>query len=288
MVRLYSDQEALSVAAAHETVAVAESSMRARGRFVVAVSGGSTPARLYELLSQAPWRDRMPWARTDMFWVDERCVSPDSPESNYRLVRDRLLSRLGSDAGGPRAHRMAGEMPDPDVAARAYEDELRRALTALPTAGGAAHEERFDLVLLGMGTDGHTASLFPGAAALEETERWVVSAQAPSPPHRRLTMTLPLLQRARRAFFLVSGEAKAAPLAAILASLHSRDPGKADATHGSARPTPPPAPPAPRQALLPAARIALVDGNVDWFVDLPAAASLSADEISSPEGVALP
>ncbi len=171
----------------------------AAGRFLalrprtVALAGGSTPRRLYQRLAASAF----PWPDTEVFFGDERCVPPDHPDSNFRMASESLLSKVSA-----RVHRMPGETCD----AGAYESELTRVF-------GAAVPE-FDLVLLGLGEDGHTASLFPGDPALEEKERRVVRVQRPD--HPRLTLTLPVLAAAKVALFLVSGEAKREPLRRLL------------------------------------------------------------------------
>ena len=164
--------------------AAAERFLTLRPR-TVALAGGSTPRRLYERLATCAF----PWSETEIFFGDERCVPPDHPDSNYRMAGEALLSKVPANV-----HRMPGETCD----AAAYEEELRQLF-------GAGLPE-FDLVLLGLGEDGHTASLFPGDPALEEKERWVVRVERPD--HARLTLTLPVLSAAKVALFLVLGAAK--------------------------------------------------------------------------------
>jgi 6-phosphogluconolactonase len=161
---------------------------------VVALAGGRTPRPFYERLAVIDY----PWAEVDMVFTDERCVPPDHPESNLRLVTESLLSRLDPP---PRVRPMPGEACDAD----AYEAELRQAFPDL----------RLDLAVLGLGEDGHTASLFPGDPALEETQRWVARVDRPDQP--RLTLTLPVLSSARAALFLVAGGSKRDALRALLA-----------------------------------------------------------------------
>ena len=199
---------ALDEAATQRFVAAAVDAVVARGRFDVALSGGSTPLGLYRRLATPPWRERVPWRRTHVWWGDERAVRPDDPDSNFGRAREALLAHVPLPAEN--VHRMRGEDRPLDAAARAYEAALRGALV---DAAGA-----LDLVLLGMGGDGHTASLFPGAAALAERERWVVAASAPAgvTPAERLTLTFPALNAARGVLFLVAGVDKAAVLEAVL------------------------------------------------------------------------
>jgi 6-phosphogluconolactonase len=173
--------------------AAAERFMALRPRFV-ALAGGSTPRPLYERLAACDF----PWSETEVFFGDERCVPPDHPDSNYRMAHEALLSRVQA-----RVHRMPGET----CSAAAYEEELN-------TVFGPGLPE-FDLVLLGLGVDGHTASLFPGDPALDVTDRRVVRVQRPD--HPRLTLTLPVLSAAKAAMFLVSGRSKREPLRQLVA-----------------------------------------------------------------------
>jgi 6-phosphogluconolactonase len=191
--------------------AAADAGLRERGRFVIALAGGSTPREAYRLWGQ---RSRIDWPRGVLIFGDERCVPPDHPESNYRMVQESLLSQL---ARQPRVLRIQGEDHPPERAAELYDAELHRAL---------APDERLDLAFLGIGEDGHTASLFPGQAALDEARRWCVATTRPeanAPPVQRLTLTLPLLQGARRIVLLACGTGKAAILAeALQGPLHPR------------------------------------------------------------------
>ncbi len=158
----------------------------------VALAGGRTPRALYERLALLPY----PWGEVEVFFGDERCVPPDHPASNYRMAREALLDRVGA-----RVHPMVGCDPE------AYERELASVFGPGPP--------RFDLVLLGLGEEGHTASLFPGDPALEVSDRWVVLVRGPD--HLRMTLTLPVLSAARVALFLVAGSAKRGALAGLLA-----------------------------------------------------------------------
>ncbi len=198
-VQVLADPEALSHSAANLVSAIIEAAA-AKGTVSVALSGGSTPRRLYTLLGEAPWRERIEWKRVHLFWADERCVPPDHNESNYRLVAETFLSRV--DLPEDHIHRIRGE-EEPELAARVYEEELRRFSRpeALPV---------FDLILLGAGEDGHTASLFPGSPALREKKRFAVPVYCEAPKHSRITLTLPVLNRAAHVLFLASGRAKAA------------------------------------------------------------------------------
>ena len=196
--------------AADEFVRCVAAAVATRGRFSVALSGGSTPKRLYELLAERPFRDEIDWTRLEIFWGDERAVPPDHADSNYGMTRRALLSRVPLPE--ERVHRLRGEAPDLDAAAREYEAEIARVLDASPEG----EPPRLDLVLLGLGPDAHTASLFPNTAALRESRRWVVANDVEKLDTRRLTMTSLLLNRARRVLFLVAGRDKMEALAAVL------------------------------------------------------------------------
>jgi 6-phosphogluconolactonase len=180
-----------------------------RGTFFVAMSGGGTPKEVYPLLLEPERRDAVDWARVEFFWGDERSVPPDDAESNFGVAYRMLLSRLPG-VGPERMHRMQAEGPDVDAAAIAYEAELRLAFDAR-----GDEPPRFDLIWLGMGPDGHTASLFPGTAALEETARWVVANHVEEKETWRMTLTYPVLDAARLVLFVVTGADKAEPIRAI-------------------------------------------------------------------------
>jgi 6-phosphogluconolactonase len=202
---VYADADALARAAVEHFVAQAAKAIAARGRFVVALAGGSTPGPTYALLASSDFADRVDWPRVHALWGDERCVLPNHRASNYRMARMALLDKVPIPSAN--VHRIRGELP-PAQAAAAYESELEAVLGA----GG-----RFDLILLGMGTDGHTASLFPGTPALEERTRWVVENYVEKLKAWRITLTLPVINAARQVTFLVSGATKAEPLARIRA-----------------------------------------------------------------------
>ena len=180
-------------------------------RITVALSGGATPRRLYELLAEPPRRDGMPWERIHWFWGDERFVPPDHPDSNYRMVREAMLSRVAIPDGN--IHPVPTVGLDPEEAARAYERELQ-------AVHGSDRLEPthplFDVTLLGLGSDGHTASLFPGTAALEERQRWVVAVVG-AKPEPRISLTFSALDSSRNVAFLVAGEGKRVALARVLA-----------------------------------------------------------------------
>jgi len=208
-VRIYPNLATETAALARHVAERARESVRARGVFSIVLSGGQTPQGLYRLLARR-YRERFPWHATEVFFGDERCVSPRNPESNYAMARKALLSHVPVDPR--RVHRLPGEVRPPSVAAARY----ARLIGPLPARSDAARA-RFDLVLLGLGPDGHTASLFPGTPALREQRRTVVavrrSGQSPYVP--RLTLTPRALNSSREVCFLVAGKEKAAPVAAV-------------------------------------------------------------------------
>jgi 6-phosphogluconolactonase len=201
--------EELSREAAARFQRLAADRIAAAGRFSVALSGGSTPRALYRLLGEPPSREAIDWPRVLLFWGDERFVPADHPDSNYRLAREAFISRVPIPAGN--VHPIPTESDDPQAAAAQYEETLRHFL-AVPEG----EWPRFDLILLGLGADGHTASLFPGSPALDEHRRLVAAAHAPKLGAWRLTLTPPVLRSARHVVFLVSGSDKASVLREVL------------------------------------------------------------------------
>jgi 6-phosphogluconolactonase len=199
--------EALAREAAQRFTDLATEAVDSRVRFSVALSGGSTPTALYSLLAKDPYRAQIPWAQVHLFWGDERCVPPDHPDSNFRLADVTLLSHVPIPSAN--VYRIRGEI-EPHLAARTYEGTLQDYFCGPRT--------RFDLVLLGLGDDGHTASLFPDSAALQERERLVVAVEASyqDRPARRVTLTLPAINTARQVLFFVTGRAKAGIVRAVL------------------------------------------------------------------------
>jgi len=200
---------AVAAEAADGFVAAAREAIRHRGRFLVALSGGRTPHTAFHLLRAAPYVLQVAWDKVEILWSDERAVPPDDPASNYGAARESLLAHLPGLR--PEAvHRMEGEAADLDRAARAYEDDLRRV-----TGAAAGEVPTLDLIWLGMGVDGHTASLCPGDDALKVSDRLVVATWPPGYDGPRLTLTYPVLNAARQVTFLVVGADKAETLAAI-------------------------------------------------------------------------
>ncbi|MCB9451616.1 MAG: 6-phosphogluconolactonase [Anaerolineaceae bacterium] len=208
-IRILPDKTELMQAAAQLVVQTAEEAIAKRGRFSMALSGGSTPRGLYTLLTAAPYREQIKWANVHLFWGDERCVPPDDADSNYRMTRESLLDHVPLPPEN--IHRMQGELP-PEEAAAAYEHEL--------TGFFGQSTPHFDLILLGMGDDGHTASLFPHTAALDEHQKWVTANHVPQKGVWRLTLTRPVINAARQVTFLISGAEKAARLREVLYGVH--------------------------------------------------------------------
>jgi 6-phosphogluconolactonase len=244
-VRRFADLDALSRAAAGELAAIARACATARGVCHIALSGGSTPRRLFQLLVQRG-PDALPWRQLALWWGDERTVPPDHPDSNYRMAREALIDPAAAfGLGSAQVHRIPAELAVPAAAAADYERALVAALGAPP---------RFDLVLLGMGPDGHTASLFPDSPALGETAHWVVANRVTSPlvhgTATRITLTAPAINAARHVRFLAAGADKAAALAQVLSG--PRDPTR-----------------------YPSQLIAPDSGDLQWFVDDAAASTLA-------------
>jgi 6-phosphogluconolactonase len=215
-IQIYPDSAALARAAAERIVSLAGEAIGARGRFSMGLSGGSTPRALYTLLASNEVAPRIDWAHVHVFWGDERCVPPDDSESNYRMARETLLDHVPLPESN--IHRMLGEI-DPAQAAADYEQVLRPFFRQ-STGPKNLPQPRFDLLLLGMGEDGHTASLFPGTAALHELSRWVVENHVEKLGAWRITLTAPAINAAATVIFLVSGGAKAAILRAVLKGPH--------------------------------------------------------------------
>jgi len=233
-----STPEALAEDAAHRFAQAANDAVRSRGQFVVALSGGATPRSLYARLAAPPYRSGVPWSLVRVLWSDERCVPPDDAASNYRMAREALLDHVPVPAA--HVHRIRGE-DVPSLAAQAYERTLRTVLR------GA----RIDLVLLGLGADGHTASLFPDAVA--DGEAWVAARYHAAESMWRVTLTPTVINAAAEVMFLVSGQAKAGVVRRVL--------------EGPRR---------PRE--LPAQLIAPVGGRMVWLLDAAAARDLEDRE----------
>ena len=210
-VRIVATADELSLRAAEAVAAVLNSAVRANGRCALALSGGETPRALYDVLA-TKFREQIPWAQVHVFWGDERLVPLGSPERNDRMAREMLLSKVACPEA--HIHPMGIGPGTPDDAARAYEETMRQYFSD--------GQPRFDLVLLGLGPEGHTASLFPHSLALTDQQRWVRAVTVPAVPSARLTLTLPVLSQAANAFFLVSGAGKAQALHAALSAATDR------------------------------------------------------------------
>lgn len=235
----------VSRAAADEFIVQAQNGITARGVFHVALSGGSTPKGLFTLLAKGDTLPQtIPWSQIQIWWSDERHVPPDHPDSNYKMAYEILLAR--APIPPENIHRVRAELPDASHAARAYEQELRAVFDLAPPAFPI-----FDLILLGMGPDAHTASLFPGTKALNETTRLVVPNWVGKFFTWRITFTAPLINSARTVMFLVAGGDKALPLKGVLEGPHE-----------------------PEQ--MPAQLIQPTDGKLIWLLDAQAAAQLNS------------
>jgi 6-phosphogluconolactonase len=208
-VRVYPSPAEVARGAARLFVDYAWQSIAKDGEFMVALSGGNTPRMLFRLLASDEFRGQVDWPKVHVFWSDERAVPPDSPESNYGMARRELLIRVPIPQAN--VHRMEAEKPNIGRAAHEYEEVLRKYLQ-LDGRGFP----RFHLIFLGMGADGHTASLFPGTRVLRQTSRWVSTPMVPKLNARRMTLTLPVLDSALRVIFLVEGSEKAEILRAVL------------------------------------------------------------------------
>ncbi|MFI5310470.1 MAG: 6-phosphogluconolactonase [Gemmatimonadales bacterium] len=242
-VEVLASADSLADAAARRFVAAAEGAMASRGEFIVALAGGATPRLTYARLAEPSIASRVDWTRVQVLWGDERCVPPDDEASNYRMAREALLDHVNVRESN--VHRIHGE-EHPVAAASAYEAQLRSLLRTPQGAPRVEGGRRIDLVLLGLGADGHTASLFPGVAA--GSARWVVAVRAPGASLWRVTLTPPIINAAAAIVFIVSGDAKAEIVHRVLDS-----------------------PQVP--AVLPAQRIA-PEGRVHWMLDEAAAARL--------------
>lgn len=235
-VSVFDTPEQVALAAAERFFTCAQEAIVDHGVFSVALAGGNTPRRVYELLASDPFKNLIEWSSVHLFFGDERCVPPDHPDSNYGMVYSTLISKIKIPSSS--VHRIIGE-GNPAENAAAYEKEL-------VTFFGELSWPRFDLILLGMGEDGHTASLFPGIDAANEESKWVVATIMEKLEQDRITLTLPVLNHAAHVVFLVTGEGKAERLSTVLR-------------------------PQPGADRLPAQLIQPIDGTLEWLVDKAAA-----------------
>jgi len=218
--------------------------VKREGRFVVAVSGGSTPRPMHMLLSEEPYYSEIPWDKIDLFWVDERCVPQEDPASNFGGAKQDLLNQVPIPVG--QIHPMPGDL-SPEEGALRYEREMKDYFR-LKEGGFPV----FDLIYLGLGNDGHTASRFPGHKVLDETKRLVVAVKGGDPHVSRITMPYPVLNHARQIVFMVSGKLKSPVLKTIFEN---------------------------RKDLLPAQRVRPFQGKMTWLLDKEAASLLSGDTV---------
>jgi 6-phosphogluconolactonase len=232
--------ERLSAAAAGLFSMRARACIRQKGGFTVALSGGSTPQGMYKVLAQEPFLSETPWPSVHVWWVDERCVAPDHPWSNYGAAKKHLLDRVALPSD--HVHPMPAERV-PEQGARVYEEALVRHFRLKPGAFPV-----FDLIFLGMGADGHIASLFPGQEGLKEEEKRVLAVKGGDPEVDRLTLTLPVLNQARHVVFMVAGRGKADRVKAVLM---------------------------PEKISVPAQRVRPATGRLTWILDRDAASLIS-------------
>lgn len=233
-IKVLPDPLAVAHEGARRFVELSEAAIELTGRFSVGLAGGSTPRAMYELLASPQYQAQVDWPNIDVFFGDERCVQPDDPQSNYRMAREALLSKV--PVPGDNIYRMRGEMPDPNEAAKEYGQMLKEKFA----------ENGLDLIYLGMGGDGHTASLFPRTAALNEAKHRCVANHVPQLNAWRLTLTAPFINRAQQVIVMVTGADKAKRLSEVLEG--PRDPERL-----------------PIQLIQPAS------GKMSWLIDAPAA-----------------
>ncbi|MBI3083030.1 MAG: 6-phosphogluconolactonase [Candidatus Omnitrophica bacterium] len=224
VIRVFPDLERLSREAAKQFMRLAQQQVQVSGRFSVALSGGSTPRRLYELLASEPYRNRIPWDQVHVFWADERCVPFDHPDSNFRQAFELLLSRVPLPPVN--VYRIPADQGDPVSAAASYEQTLRAFFRLEPNSW-----PEFDLVLLGLGADGHMASLFPRSVALRETHRFVVATRGGAPDLPRVTLTIPVLNHATHLLWLVAGAEKSSVIRDVLTGPEHPDELPAEMIH---------------------------------------------------------
>ena len=235
MVLVWNDVDALSMAAAYFFVMECNRCIQKNGKFVVALSGGNTPKKLYELLASPAFARNIPWRSVFLFWSDERFVPRTEAESNYRMAKESLLCEIDIPAKNVFPVPVDGS---PEKAAHKYEATIRNFFKGLSPA--------FDLLLLGVGGEGHTASLFPGSELLNERKRLIKEVWVPQKQTHRITFTLPILNKARQVLFLVSGKEKAAIISTVLAKK-------------------------PTKNLLPVQMVKPLNGNIMWMLDEEAA-----------------
>jgi 6-phosphogluconolactonase len=241
--QILSSKRELGQAVASLVAGLSAQAVSDRGRFTVALSGGSLPKIVCPPLVSEPWRSQIDWSAWHVFWADERCVPLDHPDSNYYLARQQLFDQVKISAAQIYP---IDDSFEPEITAKAYEAVLKEFFKP-----GPGRPPRFDLILLGMGEDGHTASLFPDHPLLDETSRWVAPVfDSPKPPPERITLTLPVINQARHVAFVTAGAGKADVLAQMLASDELAE-------------------------KLPAQLVRPTEGELFWFMDEAAAAKLN-------------
>lgn len=250
-VHVSSDLKALCEDAARRIVGQAAQAIAERNQFTLVLSGGSSPESLYELLAKPEWREQIDWSKVHLFWEDDRYVPPDDALSNYRMVREALLGKI--EIPEDNVHRMRTELPTPEQTAQLYEDEIRAVVHSEDTFPS------FDFVVLGLGENGHTASLFPHRPTLHERSKLVVADFVPEVDMHRVTMTAPLLNAARTVAFFVSGQSKADVVREVITGPH-------------------------RPEDLPAQLIAPASGDLLWLLDADAAARLPSEISQTHDG----
>lgn len=242
-VYIFDDKKELADRLASDFQKAAENGKREGRGIYIALSGGSTPRLFFETLSKPPYDQSVPWSMVNLFWGDERCVPPDDEQSNFKMANDSFISRV--NIPDQNVHRIIGENP-PEAESVRYANEIHK---NIPLKGGFPV---FDWILLGMGADGHTASLFPNSPALSETMSVCVIAEHPETGQKRISLTIPVINNARRVSFLVAGEEKARVLAEIMQKEDSTLP-------------------------YPASRIDPENGVLQWYLDRAAAANLGPE-----------
>jgi len=235
---IYSQKENLTEETAKYLANLISKSLLQKARCSFVLAGGSTPRGVYEKLASEPYRNKIDWGKVHLFWGDERCVPPDHPDSNYRMAKEALIDHI--DIPQENVHRIPAEK-EPAEAAREYEETIKRFF------GGASHLPVFDIILLGIGEDGHTASLFPGTEALEDKKRWVTDVYVKGLDTHRITLTLPVINNGKNVIFLVAGSFKAK----IMKQIYYRT----DTTY-------------------PAARVNPANGTLIYFIDKAAGANV--------------
>lgn len=243
MLHLFEDKTELSTAVADLFVKVSQEAVKKKGRFTVALTGGSSPVQLYTLLAQSPYKEQVPWQQTFVFWGDERWVPLNDERSNAKMAFDTFLNQV--PVPKEQVYPMWEENTTPEAFAQKYEQLLQQHF------GKAAPE--FDLILLGMGDDGHTASLFPGTAVLQEKSRWVQAYYLEPQSMYRVTLTAPLINQAKVICFMTFGENKAPALYEVLEGDRNSDKY-------------------PSQLIQP------LNGEIHWFIDTKAASQLSGEK----------